>query len=106
MYKKIFIIVMSTIGLSGISFIDKFLSTIAAVLIHCLVYSIVGFLYKSDLIRGSFLGKFFYFVIWVTTFIGCIFLAIYCQNNKICLIIIASILLVFKLICSVRKFIN
>ena len=63
MYKSISEKVLGVVGLTSIAVLDNFLVAIAAVLIHCSVYSIVGFLYNLDIINGKFMGKLCYFLI-------------------------------------------
>lgn len=104
MYKNISEKVLGIVGLTSTTIIDNFLIAISAVLIHCSVYSIVGFLYDLDIISGRFMGKLCYFLIWVASLVGCVFLAIYCQHNMVTLFIVVGILLVYNIVYGVVKF--
>lgn len=104
MYKSISEKVLGVVGLTSIAVLDNFLVAIAAVLIHCSVYSIVGFLYNLDIINGKFMGKLCYFLIWVASLVGCVFLALHCQQIMITLFIIIGVLLVYNIVYGVVKF--
>lgn len=104
MYKSISEKVLGVVGLTSIAVLDNFLVAIAAVLIHCSVYSIVGFLYNLDIINGKFMGKLCYFLIWVASLVGCVFLVLHCQQSMITLFIIISVLLVYNIVYGVVKF--
>ncbi len=104
MYKSISEKVLGVVGLTSIAVLDNFLVAIAAVLIHCSVYSIVGFLYNLDIINGKFMGKLCYFLIWVASLVGCVFLALHCQQSMITLFIIIGVLLVYNIVYGVVKF--
>lgn len=104
MYKSISEKVLGVVGLTSIAVLDNFLVAIAAVLIHCSVYSIVGFLYNLDIINGKFMGKLCYFLIWVASLVGCVFLVLHCQQSMITLFIIIGVLLVYNIVYGVVKF--
>lgn len=104
MYKSISEKVLGVVGLTSIAILDNFLIAIAAVLIHCSVYSFVGFLYDLDIISGRFMGKLCYFLIWVASLVGSVFLAIYCQQNMVALFIVIGVLLVYNIVYGVVKF--
>lgn len=104
MYKNISEKVLGVVGLTSIAIFDNFLIAIAAVLIHCSVYSIVGFLYNLDIISGRIMGKLCYFIIWAISLVGCVFIAIHCQQNMIALFIVIGILLVYNIVYGVVKF--
>lgn len=103
MYKSISEKVLGFVGLTSIAIFDKLLIAIAAILIHSTIYSVVGLLYKWDIISGKFWGKACYFILWVLALIGCVRLAIICQSKTILLISIISILLIYNLIRGVVK---
>lgn len=104
MYKRISEKVLGIVGLTSIAILDNFLIAIAAILIHCSVYSIVGFLYDLDIISGRFMGKLCYFLIWVATLVGSVFLALYCQQRTITLVMVIGVLLVYNIIYGVVQF--
>lgn len=104
MYKSISEKVLGVVGLTSITILDNFLIAIAAVLIHCSVYSIVGFLYDLGIINGSFMGKLCYFLIWVASLVGSVFLAKHCQQNMSTLFIVIGALLVYNIVRGVVKF--
>ena len=104
MYKSISEKVLGVVGLTSIAVLDNFLVAIAAVLIHCSVYSIVGFLYNLDIINGKFMGKLCYFLIWVASLVGCVFLVLHCQQSMITLFIIIGVLFVYNIVYGVVKF--
>ena len=104
MYKSIPEKVLGVVGLTSIAILDNFLIAIAAVLIHCSVYSIVGFLYALDIISGRFMGKLCYFLIWVASLVGSVFLALHCQQSMITLFIVIVVLLVYNIVYGVVKF--
>lgn len=103
MYKRISEFVLGGIGLTSIALFDNFLIGIAAILIHCSVYSIVGFLYDLDIINGKFIGKMCYFLLWVASLVGCVFLAKYCQKNLLVLYIVIVVLVLYNILYSLVK---
>lgn len=103
MYKRISEFVLGGIGLTSIALLDNFLIGIAAILIHCSVYSIVGFLYDLDIINGKFMGKMCYFLLWVASLVGCVFLAKYCQQNLLVLYIVIGVLVLYNILYSLVK---
>ena len=104
MYKSISEKVLGVVGLTSIAILDNFLIAIAAILIHCSVYSIVGFLYDLDIISGRFMGKLCYFLIWCASLVGSVFLALHCQQSMITLFIVIGVLLVYNIVYGVVKF--
>ena len=103
MYKNWFEKILGVVGITSIGLIDGFLIAVAAILIHCSVYSIVAFLYKLDIISGKIAGKICYFVIWIASLVGCVFLALYCQRNMIVLIGVVAVLLLYNFIYKIVK---
>ena len=104
MYKNISEKILGLVGLTSIGILDNFLIAIASILIHCSVYSIVGFLYDLDIISGKLMGKLCYFLIWLASLAGCVFLALRCQKNMILLFFIIGVLLVYNIVYGVVKF--
>ena len=104
MYKRLSEKILGFVGLTSITILDNFLIAIAAVLIHCTVYSLVGLLYDCDFISGRIMGKIFYFIFWAASLVGSVYLALFCQKNLIVLIMVISVLVVYNLVYGVVKF--
>ena len=104
MYKNISEKVLGIVGLTSITILDNFLIAIVACLIHYSVYSIVGLLYNLDIINGRFMGKLCYFLIWLASLVGCVFLALYCHKNMVVLCIVIGVLIVYNIVYHIIKF--
>lgn len=96
MYKNIFEKIFGFIGLTGIVRVDGWITAILAVLIHSSVYSIVGFLYKLDIIRGRIIGRILYFLMWLISLIICVWVAQILKKNMLVLIIVIIGLLIYN----------
>lgn len=100
MYKNIFEKIFGFIGLTGIVRVDGWITAILAVLIHSSVYSIVGFLYKLDIIRGRrIIGRILYFLMWLISLIICVWVAQILKKNMLLLIIVVIGLLIYNFLC-------
>ncbi len=103
MYKNWFEKILGVVGITSIGLIDGVLIGVAAMLIHYSVYSVVGYLYDLDIISGKIAGKICYFIIWLASLVGCVFLALYCQKNTIALIVVIAVLVVYNIIYKIVK---
>ncbi len=106
MYKSLFEKIIGLVGLTGITILDGFLIAVLAILIHRTVYSVVGLLYECEFIQGKIAGKICYFIIWILSLIGCVYLALICQAKIILMGILICVLLVYNIIYGVIRHIR
>lgn len=65
MYLQLFQDIMGFMEITNNLFLDMIILIVTSKIVHAIVYSFVGGLYRENIISGSFAGRVAYFITWI-----------------------------------------